>query len=65
MDNCKRLIPMVIRWPKRGQPGQVRDELVATVDILPTILDAAGEAMPAGLAGRSLMPLILIKGHFQ
>ncbi|MDQ8189295.1 sulfatase family protein [Roseibacillus persicicus] len=29
-------VPCVMRWPSRIQPGQVRDDLWATIDILPT-----------------------------
>jgi N-sulfoglucosamine sulfohydrolase len=49
-------VPLLIRWP--GKPvGFVRDELVSTVDILPTILEATAIAQPTNLAGRSLAPL--------
>ena len=34
------------------------DKLVATVDLLPTILEAVGAERPAGLAGRSMVPLL-------
>jgi choline-sulfatase len=33
-------------------------ELVSTVDLAPTLLEAAGIPVPAGLAGRSVMPLL-------
>jgi N-sulfoglucosamine sulfohydrolase len=51
-------VPIIIRWPGRARPGLVRDELVATVDLLPTVLEAAGAEPPAGLAGWSLIPLL-------
>ena len=49
-------IPLILHWPGRIVP-QVRDDLVSTVDLLPTILTAAGVTLPAGLPGRPLQPL--------
>lgn len=51
-------VPFLVRWPGVGPAGQARSELVSSVDILPTVLDAAGVAAPDGLAGRSLRPLL-------
>jgi len=49
-------IPLLLRWPGRIEP-QVRDELVSTVDLVPTVLAAAGMAPGAPLPGRELQPL--------
>ncbi|MFZ9746331.1 MAG: sulfatase [Opitutaceae bacterium] len=49
-------IPLLVRWPGRIAP-QVREELVSTVDLLPTLLAAAGAPAVPGLAGRPLQPL--------
>jgi len=35
-------IPMLVKWPSHAQPGLVRDELVSTIDLFPTFLEAAG-----------------------
>ncbi len=51
-------IPLLLRWPAGAKPGQVRDELVSTVDLFPTALALAGAAPVPGLAGRSLEPLL-------
>jgi len=51
-------VPLIVRWPGRAREGLVREELVATVDILPSILDAVGAEMPGHLAGRSFLPLL-------
>jgi N-sulfoglucosamine sulfohydrolase len=50
-------IPLVVRWP--GAPAQSagRRELVSTVDLMPTILEAAGVSAPDRLPGRSLAAL--------
>ncbi len=52
-------VPLMIRFPGEIEP-QVRQELVSTLDILPTILTAVGEKVPKELSGRSLLTLI---GH--
>ena len=51
-------IPLIIRWPGRAKPGQARRELVSTLDLMPTLLDATRAKPVAGLAGRSLIPLL-------
>ncbi len=52
-------IPLLVRWPGRARIGLVREELVSTLDLLPTVLAAVGIAAPAGLDGRALQPLLL------
>ncbi len=52
--------PLILRLPKGHQGGTRHQALVQTVDLLPTILDAARVA-PAGdlpLHGHSLLPLV-------
>jgi N-sulfoglucosamine sulfohydrolase len=51
-------IPLLARWPAGARAGQVRRDLVSTVDLLPTLLELAGAAPVPGLAGRSLAPLL-------
>ncbi len=51
-------IPLILRWPGRVKQGTVRDELVSTVDILPTFLQAAGLDVPARLPGLPLQKLL-------
>lgn len=50
-------IPFIVKWHGRTKAGLVREELVSTIDILPTVLDAVGIEPPAGLPGRSVLPL--------
>ncbi|HBV62148.1 MAG TPA: sulfatase [Rhodopirellula sp.] len=50
-------VPMIIRWPGHTKPGTVRTELVTTLDLMPTLLDAAGAPAPEKLPGQSLAPL--------
>ncbi len=52
--------PWIVRWPGRVKPGSVdRAHMVSAVDFMPTVLDIAGIAHPAGLEGRSFLPLLL------
>lgn len=51
-------VPMILKWLGQIKRGQVRRELVSTVDIMPTLLEAAGADPVPGLAGRSLFPLL-------
>jgi len=51
-------VPLLVRWPGVVAGQQVRSELTAEVDILPTILAAAGVVPPAGLEGQPLQPLL-------
>jgi uncharacterized sulfatase len=48
--------PIVFHWPGRVESGRRVEALVSTVDVLPTLLDYAGVAIPGGLPGRSLRP---------
>jgi arylsulfatase A-like enzyme len=50
-------VPFLVRWPGRLPAGTVDDRLVATIDIKPTVLAAAGIRPDPGdtLDGRSLL----------
>lgn len=50
-------IPLLIRWPGKANP-QVREELVSTIDLMPTVLAACGAAPVADLPGLPLQPLL-------
>jgi arylsulfatase A-like enzyme len=56
-------VPCVIRWPGRLSPGARVPQIAQHVDVLPTLLDLAGVALPPGAAldGTSLVPLV--RGH--
>jgi N-sulfoglucosamine sulfohydrolase len=50
--------PVVLRWPGMSTTGADRNNLVSSVDILPTILEVLGVPPPAGLDGTSWVPLV-------
>jgi N-sulfoglucosamine sulfohydrolase len=47
-------VPFMLHWPGLTKPNTVSDKLVSTVDIMPTLLDAAGVAAPHQMHGESL-----------
>ena len=52
-------VPLIVRWPGHAKAGTVREELVSTLDLLPTALAAAGLGEQAnGLPGLALQPLL-------
>jgi choline-sulfatase len=55
--DCSSRVPLILAGP--GIPtGKCVDAPVMHVDLFPTFMDLAGAAVPAGLRGSSLMPLI-------
>ena len=51
-------VPLIVRFPGRIPSGKVRKELVSSLDLLPTILEAVGAQARSELPGRSLLPLM-------
>jgi len=51
-------VPLIVDWPAQVEAGSVCDDLVDFTDMLPTMLDAAGVAMPEEFKpdGRSFLP---------
>jgi arylsulfatase A-like enzyme len=61
-------IPLVVRYPKSGLRGVVRDDLVLNIDLAPTFLDLAGLPVPKDMHGKSWRPLLVKeapKGPFR
>lgn len=56
-------VPFLARWPGKISPGTVLENVSDTTDILPTICEAAGIAIPANVVqdGRSLLPQLMGK----
>ncbi|WP_316749714.1 sulfatase [Pedobacter gandavensis] len=48
--------PMVMRYPGVIKPGTVSKDFVMNLDIAPTMLDAAGIAIPTAIQGKSMLP---------
>ncbi|MGE5647789.1 MAG: sulfatase [Acidobacteriota bacterium] len=50
-------VPMIAHCPSLFAGGRRVDGMALNIDICPTMLDAAGVPAPAGIHGRSLLPL--------
>jgi N-acetylglucosamine-6-sulfatase len=51
-------IPLVIRYPPLTTAGSTPPEMALSLDIAPTLLDAAGLVPAAAIQGRSLVPVL-------
>lgn len=52
-------VPLIARWPGVVAPGTAHDGFVHHfIDICGTVMEIAGQALPAPFHGRSLMPLL-------
>jgi arylsulfatase A-like enzyme len=51
-------IPLIVRWPGKIAGGSVNEDLVLNLDFAETFLELAGVPIPAGMQGRSLVPLL-------
>jgi uncharacterized sulfatase len=49
--------PIMYRWPDKIPAGE-RKELTSSIDIVPTLLAAAGAEIPDGLPGLNLLPML-------
>ena len=50
-------VPLIVRLPG-GPRGEVRSEAVSHLDLMPTMLELAGQKVPGGLHGQSLAGLL-------
>lgn len=48
-------VPLIVRWPGHLRAGTVREELVSSIDITATSLQAAGIPVPAKMEGRPFL----------
>jgi N-sulfoglucosamine sulfohydrolase len=49
--------PVLLSWPGMPRPA-VHEEMVSSVDLMPTVLELLGVAAPTGMDGRSWLPLL-------
>lgn len=53
-------VPCLMRWPARIPAGTVCEELCATIDLVPTIANLIGAALPEHpIDGRDILPLLV------
>lgn len=51
-------VPLAVMWPARIPGGRTVTDFVSFADFAPTFLAAADVAVPAGMTGRSLLPIL-------
>ena len=51
-------VPLFFYWPAGIDKPGTREQLVTTMDVIPTLIDAGGLAVPGGLDGKSLLKLL-------
>ncbi len=56
-------VPLFLRWPAGLPKGKVVSEVVQSLDVMPTLLQASGLPLPEGIQGQSLMPLVAESGN--
>ncbi|MEN0054939.1 MAG: sulfatase-like hydrolase/transferase [Mucilaginibacter sp.] len=61
--DCLARIPMIWHGPKITGKKEAHTAHVSNVDIMPTICDMLGAAIPEGVQGRSLWPLLSGKAY--
>jgi arylsulfatase A-like enzyme len=56
-------VPMCAVWPDHIKPGSRSDRVALTMDLFPTICEAAGARFDAPIDGRSILPTLLGKAQ--
>jgi len=53
-------VPFIVRWPSKLPKGTVCDEPVISLDVMPTILSAAGTSLPTDRVydGKDMLPVL-------
>lgn len=51
-------MPLIVRWPGTIKPGSRFESMVQNIDYGPTLAEIAGGRAPAGLHGRSFVPIL-------
>ena len=52
-------VPMIVRWPGHVPPGRVSDMPWYFADFLPTVAELIGFAVPTGVDGQSVLPVLM------
>ncbi len=51
-------VPFLVRWPRGIPAGRTADELLGTIDLMPTLCGLAGIPIPSTCAGQDFSPLL-------
>ena len=58
-------VPLIVAWPGEIKAGLVSSALVESIDLAPTLLEAAGLEIPYYVQGRSLLALLRGEADLQ
>lgn len=56
-------VPLIVAWPGTVQPGARTAAMVSWVDLLPTLMEAAGGQAPADIDGQSFLRVVRGEAH--
>ncbi len=56
-------VPMCAVWPGKIKPGSRSDRVALTMDLFPTVCEAAGAGLKHKIEGRSILPTLLGKAQ--
>jgi len=62
--DCLTHVPLIVSWPGAPTRGTRSDAFVSHEDILPTMMQLLGWAVPDGVQGRSFAPLLTGEGSY-
>jgi N-sulfoglucosamine sulfohydrolase len=51
--------PLLVRWPGKTKGGSTTRAMVCLIDLLPTMIEAAGGKPPQAIDGKSFVPVLL------
>lgn len=51
-------MPLLVRYPKQIEAGQISDDIVLNLDFAPTFLDYAGASIPDDFQGETIRPVL-------
>jgi arylsulfatase A-like enzyme len=51
-------VPLIVDWPGVAEEGRRVEHVTSLLDLMPTLLDAAGAESPYGVQGESLRPVL-------
>ncbi|MFW6162998.1 MAG: sulfatase [Planctomycetota bacterium] len=56
-------VPAILRWPGKVEAGRESDRILLTMDVVPTLCEAAGAAIEHAIDGVSFLPFLLGKAQ--
>ena len=58
-------VPLIVRWPGRVKPGMISDRTINLTDVMATVAEITGQALPAPAAEDSISFLPTLEGRPQ